>query len=109
MKVEQKSARLFHVIGDKGVVAIEQGPARFKVTASKENLSDEVTAKHYKVGALDALGKEIVLDKEMTIIDWKGTKPMVWYVYADEKGKFVPKHVCEIKEDALAKAFDLLK
>lgn len=126
-KVERKNDRLFHVLGKTGVVAIELGPKRLKVRASDENLSDSMTARHYHapktkdvigkdgkphketVYAKDALGKPIEVGKDMTVLDWKGTmsKP-VWYIYLKVGDKFVPKGECEIKEDALVKAFDLL-
>jgi hypothetical protein len=54
-----------------GKARIEIGPLRKQAVASKELLSDEVTAAHYKVGGRDALGKPIELGKPMDYIDWK--------------------------------------
>lgn len=63
-----------------GKVRIESGPARLRAKATKELLSDDVTATHYKVGAIDAVGKKIELGKEMTYIDWK-SRDVVFYIY----------------------------
>ena len=78
-------------------VRVECGPKRKRTKASKEMLNDRVTAPHYSIGRLDAMGKRIVVGKEMTYLDYMGE--WVWYVYKLDKdtdkwlvkGEFVDK------------------
>lgn len=72
------------------IVRVEIGPLRKKATATKELLDNLVTASHYKEGAIDALGKTIVLDKVINYIDWKSNE-RCWYLYQKEEEIVVDK------------------
>lgn len=70
-------------------VRIERGPARKRAIATTELLDDAVTARHYQVGAKDALGNPIKIGAHMDYLDWKGD--YVWYVYKlDASGRYQP-------------------
>jgi hypothetical protein len=60
-------------------IRVENGPARKTAVATEELLDDAVTASHYQVGSLDAMGKKIVLGKPMTYLDYLAED--VWYIY----------------------------
>lgn len=60
-------------------IRVENGPARKVAVATRELLDDAVTARHYQEGALDAMGKRIVLGEPMTYLDYLGE--LVWYIY----------------------------
>lgn len=63
-------------------VRVEDAPPRKRAIATEKLLSDTVTAKHYQVGAPDALGNEIALGKKMDYIDWRcSEEERVWNVY----------------------------
>jgi hypothetical protein len=85
-------------------IRVENGPARRTAVATKALLDDAKTARHYRVGEKDAMGKVIVLDAPMTYLDYKGA--WVWYVYkfdADE-GRWLPVAVEATKDLALTAA-----
>ena len=83
-------------LGDK--VRIERGHCRRNAVATKELLSNDVTAAHYFAGmrkvseggktvekvGIDALGKPIVLGEPMDYIDWKSPE-RAWYLYQMDK------------------------
>ena len=52
-------------------IRIESGPWRKQAKATEELLKNNVTASHYKEGAIDALNKPIVIGETMNYIDWK--------------------------------------
>jgi hypothetical protein len=63
---------------------VEQGPRRVTKIATKELLSDLITARHYQVGTFDAFGKKIELGKPFTFLDYREIfGPRVWYVYRE--------------------------
>lgn len=61
-------------------VIIDVGPELKVAVATPELLDDSVTADHYQVGRLDALGAVIALEQPITYLDWKATHG--FYVYA---------------------------
>jgi hypothetical protein len=63
-----------------GRVRIERGPKVKEAKATEKLLSNDVTADHYQVGRVDAVGKTIALDKPMRYVDWFGEYE--WKVYA---------------------------
>lgn len=65
-----------------GRARVERGPAPRTSIATKEILSDEVTAAHYQLGKRDANGVPIVEGQEFAWLDWLGQS--VWYVYVLE-------------------------
>ena len=91
-------------------VRVESGARRMAGKATEELLADTVTHPSYKVGAKDALGKEIVLGKDIAYLDIYA--PEVWYVYklteVDEGGKklerYLPIGVHDTEEAALTQA-----
>lgn len=88
-------------------VRVENGPARKTEIASVALLDDAVTASHYKEGAVDAMGKPIVLGEPMTYLDYRGK--WVWYVYQlrdDPAGgqRWMPAGVETSKDRALTAA-----
>ena len=80
-------------------VRIELGPQIIELDCTDENLSDEVTAPHYKIGGIDAHGRvirpdeaEVLVQKnpvgaigkgqKMHCVDWRAKHvPHVWKVY----------------------------
>lgn len=65
---------------------VEPGPRKIVAVATPELLDDAVTAIQYVEGKVDALGQPIVLDTEMTYLDWKGAADgnegsVVFYLY----------------------------
>lgn len=94
-------------------VRIELGPQIIEMNCTEANLSDDVTAPHYKVGGIDALGKVISLvNTRMSVVDWKCKHvPKLWKVYQsqeigkDKEGKpvmrFIKVDEKESKDDAL--------
>lgn len=58
---------------------LENGPKRKRAIATKELLSNEVTASHYTLGAFDARGKRIKLGEEMEYLDYLGD--IEWILY----------------------------
>jgi hypothetical protein len=86
---------------------IEAGPPRKKAVATEELLSDRVTASHYQVGRLDALGKPIQLSQEMDYIDWLCPNK-VWYVYKlDDNGIYQRVGVFDDEIDAALHAKEI--
>jgi hypothetical protein len=83
-------------------IRVENGPARKVAIATEELLNNERTARHYHVGAFDAMGERIVLNKPMTYLDYKGE--WVWYVYQYDKieERWLPVGVEKSKEAAMA-------
>ncbi len=77
MKIERISDTVTEI---EDRVRIESGPLRKQATATAEILSDDVTAKHYHEGGIDALGKKIVLGQPFDYIDWKN-RERAFYVY----------------------------
>ena len=81
-------------------VWVERGPQIIALICNAQNLSDKVTATHYRPGGLTADGKVIMPGKKyskkalesrgqvnegdvMFVVDWKARKePYVWKVYA---------------------------
>tara|TARA_Y100001951_G_scaffold102557_1_gene109413 strand:- start:454 stop:891 length:438 start_codon:yes stop_codon:yes gene_type:complete len=69
-------------IEDKSAVRIEPGPRRKREKVTEKLLDDAVTAKHYQVGAKDALGKKITIGETMDYLDWRNRESdPVFYVY----------------------------
>lgn len=80
-------------------VRIELGPQIIELDCTDENLSDEVTSPHYKIGGIDAYGRVIrpkeaevlvqrnpvgVVNKgeKMHVVDWRCKHvPKVWKIY----------------------------
>ena len=80
-------------------VRIELGPQIIELDCTDENLSDEVTSPHYKIGGIDAYGRvirpqeaEVLVQKnpvgvvnkgeKMHCVDWRAKHvPFVWKVY----------------------------
>lgn len=82
-------------------VRIELGPQLVELKCTDDNLRDEVTSPHYRVGRVDALGKvimperldevtrartkrngEVAEGEMMTCVDWREKhKPKVWKIY----------------------------
>lgn len=60
---------------------IEYGPQLRTEIATKELLSNEVTAEHYQVNKPDKLGKPIKIGEPMNFLDWKNRATWVWHVY----------------------------
>ena len=87
-------------------VRIESGPARKTAIATKELLDDRVTARHYRNGAKDALGKRIELGKPMDYLDYRSGP--VWYVYQEEDGRYIERSVYGTKAAAEKAAHALL-
>jgi hypothetical protein len=89
-------------------IRVENGPARKTAVVTEELLDDAVTARHYKMGEQDALGKKIVLGESMTYLDYFGE--WVWYIYRldENEGRWLPAGVETTKERAL-KAAHLLE
>ena len=87
-------------------VRIEDGPPRKTARATKELLSDAVTAAHYKEGGIDAEGKKITLGQTMSYIDWKcAVDARVWYLYRKSaEGKFLPISTHDSEDAARAAA-----
>lgn len=86
-------------------VRVEDGPVRKRATATKELLDDTVTAKHYRVGSKDSLGKIIKLGQDMDYIDWK-SRERVWNVYQETELEeaISPKLEGDLLEKARSKA-----
>ena len=69
---------------------VEPGPRKIVAVATPELLDDAVTAEHYAEGKIDAHGQEIVLDAEMTYLDWTGAHrgdegSTVYYLYENRE------------------------
>lgn len=89
-------------------VRVEIGPQVIELTCCDENLSDEVTAPHYKIGGRDANGKlirpdelpqdqnvkkirardkvlgipEVAKGEKMACVDWRSKHvPHIWKIY----------------------------
>lgn len=93
-------------------IRVENGPARKTAVATRELLDDRMTATHYQEGAVDAMGKRIVLGEPMTYLDYRGE--WVWYVYqlkddetAPEGKRWMPAGVEKTQEAALTFAHGL--
>lgn len=95
-------------IGDADLVRIELGPQVIHMPCNESNISNAVTSAHYQVGALDALGKIIVMGETMACVDWRAKlQPKVWKVYQQTDGGFVKVDQTEDKQQALALALAL--
>lgn len=79
MALKEINPKLFELDGK---YRMEVGPPLVHAVATEKLLSDEVTARHYKEGALDAKNKTIVIGEEMDFLDWKNKGKWVWYMYA---------------------------
>ena len=64
-----------------GIVRVERAKPYRTAVATEALLSDDRTASHYQVGAPDAMGKRIVLGEQMTYVDWRNSKDVVWRLY----------------------------
>ncbi len=80
-------------------VRIELGPQIIELDCTDENLRDEVTSPHYKIGGIDAYGRvirpkeaKVLVQKnpvgavhkgeKMFVVDWRSKHvPHVWKVY----------------------------
>ena len=107
MKIERKGPD-GRVVEIEGKVRIEPGPLRQRAVATKQLIADEVTARHYRVGEPDALGKTIKLGNEIDYIHWRNAAE-VFYVYLlDAKtGRFLPQGQRDTYEEALSVATEL--
>lgn len=90
-----------------GAIRVERGPVRRSEVATTELLSDEVTAGHYRVGGVDALGKTIALGKTMDFIDWKGGGGAFYVYQRDAAGRFQPVGTHETEDAAMSQAASL--
>lgn len=78
-------------------VRIEAGPPIKRSTATKNTLSNDVTASHYVKGGRDAFGKTIEIGKQFHYVDWKcGEEDYVFTLYQlrDDAG-----HIAEAEFD----------
>ena len=90
---------------DDDKIRLEFGPQLIELPCTDENLRNEVTSAHYRIGARDALGRmirpeesgtevDLALGKvskgeKMVCVDWRARfKPFVWKIYLLENGKF---------------------
>lgn len=85
-------------------VRVERGPQMIELECNDKNLSDKVTAPHYRIGKRDALGKIIMPEKikveservaaeadpygtvkdgePMNVVDWRAKHvPHLWKIY----------------------------
>ncbi len=89
---------------------IELGPQLVELKCTDANLKDTVTAPHYQIGKIDALGRVIMPERMtepnwrpngaiaegemMTCVDWREKhKPKVWKIYQWKKEKFPTKEM----------------
>lgn len=100
--VARNTKREFIEVGK--TVRVENGPAQKVGIATEALLNDAHTAHHYQVGALDAMGQRIVLNRPMTYLDYHG--PWVWYIYHLDKTtqRWLPAGIEATKEAAMAVA-----
>ncbi len=118
-------------------VRIELGPQIIELDCTDENLSDEVTSPHYKIGGIDAYGRvirpneaEVLVQKnpvgavhkgeKMHCVDWRAKHvPHAWKVYQwqetadidpDDKPifRFIKVEELVDKAEAIATAEELL-
>lgn len=99
---------------------IELSPQLVELKCNDANLQDTVTAPHYQVGRIDALGRVIMPERlphppirhsgsiaeggTMTCVDWRQKhKPKIWKIYQwkDDLGKFIKVGEDENKDEAL--------
>lgn len=118
MTVNHINEKLFSI---DEVIRGEIGPPLKRAKATKELLSDEVTARHYQVGERDAENNIIEEGKEMAYLDWKNKDQWCWYLYRwtamegqDKDGKTVDlsrfvevEQFAGTKDEAIARAQEL--
>ena len=113
-------------------VRIELGPQIIELDCTDENLHDEVTAPHYKIGGIDAYGRvirpdeaEVLVQKnpvgvvnkgeKMHCVDWRAKHvPHVWKVYQlqetdDGPNRFIQVGECADKAMAITSAEELFR
>lgn len=96
-------------------VRVELGPQVLKMPCTDANLSDSVTHPKYRVGARDAHGLVIGTDikvgsDDMHVVDWRcKSAPQVWKIYAMTDGRFVQVDQRPDRDDAVARAREILK
>ncbi len=108
-------------------VRIELGPQIIELDCTDENLRDEVTAPHYKIGGIDAYGRvirpdeaEVLVQKnpvgvvnkgeKMHCVDWRSKHvPHVWKVYQYDGERFIQVGERADKAEAIAWAEELLR
>lgn len=88
-------------------VRVEPALLRKRAVATDELLDDSVTARHYKLGALDAKGKKIVLGEPMDYIDWRNRKEKTYNVYAEVDSRYKLEGEYPTEEEALSTATSL--
>ncbi len=107
-------------------VRIELGPQIIELDCTDENLRDEVTAPHYKIGGIDAHGRVIRPDEakvlvqknpigivnkgeKMHCVDWRCKHvPKIWKVYQYDGERFIQVGERADKTEAVAWAEELL-
>jgi hypothetical protein len=74
-----------------GAMRVERGPERKRAIATAALLDNANTARHYKLGGIDADGQVIAEGRDMTYLDWTNKDEWGWYVYALEDGAWTEK------------------
>ncbi len=88
-------------------VRVENGPRRRMAVATKQLLSDAVTAPHYQENLRDAFGAVIKLGQHMTYLDYYGE--WVWYVYKWDGSRWIGRGFEPTQEAALQLAWAIAK
>ena len=129
MKITRTNDDRFEIVTDKKKARIERGPRKITAKATKELLSDDVTASHYfagerdtpagavgignkkpeKIVGLDANGKQIKIGEDMTYIDWKNRNTnSVWHIYLHDGERYQSSGQAETQDVALTAAINLV-